>query len=50
MQPVEGSVVAITGGTGSFGSTMARDLLGKGVSGINIFSRDEAKRTPCVAD
>jgi len=44
MQSVEGSVVAITGGTGSFGSTMARDLLGKGVSGINIFSRDEAKQ------
>jgi len=44
MQSVEGSVVAITGGTGSFGSTMAKDLLGKGVSGVNIFSRDEAKQ------
>jgi len=44
MQSVEGSVVAITGGTGSFGSTMAKDLLVKGVSGVNIFSRDEAKQ------
>ncbi len=44
MQQVEGAVVAITGGTGSFGSTMAMDLLSKGVGGINIFSRDEAKQ------
>src|SRR5664280_2026450 len=44
MQPVEGSVVTITGGTGSFGSTMAIDLLRKGVGTINIFSRDEAKQ------
>ena len=44
MQSVEGAVVTITGGTGSFGSTMATDLLGKGVAGINIFSRDEAKQ------
>lgn len=41
---IRGSVVAITGGTGSFGSTMAVDLLGKGVGGINILSRDEAKQ------
>ena len=44
MRPVEGAVVAITGGTGSFGSTMAMDLLARGVGGINIFSRDEAKQ------
>jgi len=44
MQAVEGAVVAITGGTGSFGSTMATDLLRKGVGGISIFSRDEAKQ------
>ena len=37
-------MVTITGGTGSFGSTMAMDLLSKGVGGINIFSRDEAKQ------
>ena len=44
MQAVKDSVVAITGGTGSFGSTMAKDLLGRGVRQINIFSRDEAKQ------
>lgn len=41
---IHDSVVTITGGTGSFGSTMAMDLLSKGVGGINIFSRDEAKQ------
>ncbi|WOQ16970.1 polysaccharide biosynthesis protein [Raineyella sp. W15-4] len=41
---ISDSVVTITGGTGSFGSTMAMDLLRKGVGGINIFSRDEAKQ------
>lgn len=39
-----GSVVTITGGTGSFGSTMASHLLHRGVSRVNIFSRDEAKQ------
>lgn len=37
-------VVAITGGTGSFGSTMARALLAEGASRVHIFSRDEAKQ------
>ena len=41
---VQGANVTITGGTGSVGSTMAMDLLGKGVGGINILSRDEAKQ------
>lgn len=36
--------VAITGGTGSFGSTMVRSLLERGVGRINILSRDEAKQ------
>lgn len=39
-----GATIAITGGTGSFGSTMASHLLGMGVSRVNIFSRDEAKQ------
>lgn len=39
-----GATVAITGGTGSFGSTMARHLLDSGVAQVNIFSRDEAKQ------
>jgi len=43
-RPIEGSVVAITGGTGSFGSTMARSLLSRNVERIHIFSRDEAKQ------
>ena len=38
------SVVTITGGTGSFGSTMAKHLLREDVSEIRIFSRDEAKQ------
>ncbi|MBB1054739.1 polysaccharide biosynthesis protein [Dietzia sp. B44] len=36
--------MAITGGTGSFGSTMARYLLDQGVAKIHVFSRDEAKQ------
>lgn len=39
-----GATVAITGGTGSFGSTMAGHLLERGVARINVFSRDEAKQ------
>jgi UDP-N-acetylglucosamine 4,6-dehydratase len=38
------SIVTITGGTGSFGSTMARYLLTKDVGEVRIFSRDEAKQ------
>jgi len=41
---ISGSTVVITGGTGSFGSTMAKHLLGKDVGEIRIFSRDEAKQ------
>ena len=38
------AVVAITGGTGSFGSTMLRNLLLDNVAEIRIFSRDEKKQ------
>lgn len=41
---IKGSVVTITGGTGSFGSNMAKHLLTRDVSEIRIFSRDEAKQ------
>ena len=41
---IEGSIVVITGGTGSFGSTMAKHLLTKNVGEVRIFSRDEAKQ------
>lgn len=37
-------VVTVTGGTGSFGSTMVRDLLSTDVSEIRVFSRDENKQ------
>ena len=41
---VAGRTVTITGGTGSFGSVMARHLLDDGAARINVFSRDEAKQ------
>lgn len=41
---IDGSTVLITGGTGSFGSTMAKHLLSKPISELRIFSRDEAKQ------
>ncbi|MFJ5872525.1 polysaccharide biosynthesis protein [Dietzia maris] len=41
---MSGATIAITGGTGSFGSTMARYLLDQGVAKIHVFSRDEAKQ------
>lgn len=44
MTSLQGATVAITGGTGSFGATMAKDLLAKDVARIHIFSRDEAKQ------
>lgn len=34
----------ITGGTGSFGSTMVKSLLKKNVASITVFSRDEKKQ------
>lgn len=44
MTDFNGARVSITGGTGSFGSTMVQHLLTKPVSEIRIFSRDEAKQ------
>jgi UDP-N-acetylglucosamine 4,6-dehydratase len=41
---IKSSVVTITGGTGSFGSTMVKQLLSDGVSEIRVFSRDETKQ------
>jgi UDP-N-acetylglucosamine 4,6-dehydratase len=43
-QSLNSAVVTITGGTGSFGTTMASYLLGENVSEIRIFSRDENKQ------
>ena len=39
-----GKTVLITGGTGSFGSTMTAHALKNGVEELRIFSRDEAKQ------
>jgi UDP-glucose 4-epimerase len=44
MTNMHGATVAITGGTGSFGATMARHLLDTGVGCVHILSRDEAKQ------
>ncbi|MDV3354473.1 SDR family NAD(P)-dependent oxidoreductase [Dietzia sp. IN118] len=44
MTSLAGASIAITGGTGSFGATMASHLLQKGAAQVNIFSRDEAKQ------
>lgn len=41
---LSGSVVTITGGTGSFGSTMAKFALAQGIEELRIFSRDESKQ------
>lgn len=42
--PLTGATVAITGGTGSFGQTMVKHLLTRGVGRVHILSRDEAKQ------
>jgi UDP-glucose 4-epimerase len=44
MKLKKNSIVTITGGTGSFGVTMAKSLLTEEVSEIRIFSRDENKQ------
>lgn len=42
--PLDSSIVTITGGTGSFGATMLRKLLEENIEEIRIFSRDENKQ------
>ena len=44
MNAMLGATVTITGGTGSFGSTMVSHLLTRGVDSVHILSRDEAKQ------
>lgn len=41
---IKDSTVVITGGTGSFGSVMARHALDQGANEVRILSRDEAKQ------
>jgi UDP-glucose 4-epimerase len=40
----EGKRILVTGGTGSFGHTVAEKLLSRGVEQVRILSRDEAKQ------
>ena len=40
----EGNRILVTGGTGSFGHTVAEKLLSRGVEQVRILSRDEAKQ------
>ncbi|WP_251445730.1 polysaccharide biosynthesis protein [Microbacterium sp. USTB-Y] len=40
----DGAKILVTGGTGSFGHTVARKLLKSDVAEIRVFSRDEAKQ------
>lgn len=41
---MQDKVVMITGGTGSFGQAMTKELLSKGAKQIRIYSRDELKQ------
>lgn len=41
---IDSAAILITGGTGSFGKTMLRDLLDQGVGQVRILSRDEEKQ------
>lgn len=44
LEKLNGSVVAITGGTGSFGNTIAEFLLNNTSANVRIISRDERKQ------
>lgn len=44
MKELENKTILITGGTGSFGSTVLKRLLGYKIKEIRIFSRDEKKQ------
>jgi len=41
---IEGKVILITGGTGSFGNAVVKKLLAKNVKKVIVFSRDEKKQ------
>lgn len=44
MTIIDSGVVLVTGGTGSFGTTMVRRLLANGVDEVRVLSRDELKQ------
>jgi UDP-glucose 4-epimerase len=41
---IKDSTITITGGTGSFGTTILKTLLNSGAGEVRVFSRDEAKQ------
>ncbi len=47
---MQNKVILITGGTGSFGQAMTRELLSKGVKQVRIYSRDELKQASMAAE
>ena len=44
MSKFSGSILMITGGTGSFGNTVLKHFLDTDIAEIRIFSRDEKKQ------
>lgn len=47
-EQMKGKTLMITGGTGSFGSTVLNRFLPTDIGEIRIFSRDEKNRMICV--
>lgn len=50
MMHLENSCVLVTGGTGSFGRTITKQLLKDGVAELRVFSRDESKQDQMRAE
>ena len=48
MSVFDNATLMITGGTGSFGSTVLKHFLDSDLKEIRIFSRDERSRTICA--
>lgn len=42
---IDGKVILVTGGTGSFGSTFLREVLKHDVKAVRVYSRDELKQS-----
>ena len=48
MKFLKNKILMVTGGTGSFGSTIIKNLLNSKLKEIRIFSRDEKSKRICV--
>jgi UDP-N-acetylglucosamine 4,6-dehydratase len=48
MSAFDNATLMITGGTGSFGSTVLKHFLNSDIKEIRIFSRDEKNKMICV--